>query len=279
MRRIDWKELCHTDCDVRDLEIFPESWTKRHDFFLYANQPRPCAALFLVCTDIRVTFFLSSGEAVSACQGDAVWIPAGLCYRVHVEKGNQNRINTYTLNLRLLDETGEELALSDTITVVAHYTDELPELHLRSLSDAVHRAESPTGRRNRLKIKAEFFALLDALATSATQKNGGYYPIRAGVEALQREWNRNEKIEKYAALCGIGEAYFYRCFREWSGQSPVEYRNRIRLSNAKTMLRRTDMRIGEISETIGFEDPIYFCRIFSKQFGLSPQNYRKKYTL
>ena len=56
------------------------------------------------------------------------------------------------------------------------------------------------------------------------------------------EKNR-EKIEKYAALCGISEAYFYRCFHKWAGKSPVEYRNLIRLSNAEAMLRYTDIML------------------------------------
>ena len=96
------------------------------------------------------------------------------------------------------------------------------------------------------------------------------------MEVFCDEWNQNEKIEKYAKMCGISVTYFYRCFRKWSGISPVEYRNRLRLSNAQSLLRCTDMQIKEIADTVGFEDPFYFCRVFSESFGLSPQAYRKQ---
>jgi AraC-like DNA-binding protein len=118
--------------------------------------------------------------------------------------------------------------------------------------------------------------LLDLMAESSTQSNDAYYPIRKGIDALGEEWNKNERIEKYADLCGVSATYFYRCFRRWSGKSPVEYRNTLRLSNAESLLRCTDMRIGEISELVGFEDPFYFCRLFRERFGASPQGYRKR---
>jgi AraC-like DNA-binding protein len=43
------------------------------------------------------------------------------------------------------------------------------------------------------------------------------------------------------------------------------------------MLRNTDMKISEIAETVGFSDPFYFCRIFSKAYGAAPREYRKRF--
>jgi AraC-like DNA-binding protein len=86
--------------------------------------------------------------------------------------------------------------------------------------------------------------------------------------------NKNEKIEKYAQLCSVSETYFYRCFKKWSGSSPIEYRNMLRLANAESLLRCTDMKIKEISKTVGLDDEFYFCRIFSENFGSSPKAYR-----
>ena len=262
------------DVAFRDLEVFPESWTKRHGFSLYESAPRPCSALFLVCTDIRVLFRSSRGEVVSAGKGDVVWIPEGACYRAEIAGGNEHCIDTYTLNFHLYDGEGEDLLLSDRITVVGKNREGRLAYRASALCAAVHQTDG--AGPNALRIKAEFYAFLDTVCGDADDRSEVYYPIRAGAEALRNEWNRNEKIETYAAMCGVSNAYFYRCFREWSGQSPVEYRNRIRLSNAQTMLQHTDMKIGEISETVGFEDPFYFCRLFSSAFGLSPREYRRQ---
>ena len=114
------------------------------------------------------------------------------------------------------------------------------------------------------------------ISESASQKEDHYYPIRKGIDAFLRDWAQNEKIEKYAEMCGVSVTYFYRCFKKWSGNSPIEYRNALRLSNAESLLRCTDMQIQDISTAVGFDDPFYFCRIFSQKFGEAPQKYRKR---
>ncbi len=278
MRLIDLEEFSHIDSRFSGLEVFPESWTKRHSFAQYQELPRPCSALFLVCTDIRVTFYPRGEKSVQAGKGDLVWIPSGICYHVEVEGGTESHIDTYTMNFCLYDGEGEELLVSDRIGIMAHGEVPLLERHINAISGEIHRTERSMTpeQRNFLKIKSEFYALWDAVVQSVGTDRDAYYPIRNGVEAMKNEWNQNRNIAYYAALCGISPTYFYRCFRRWAGKSPVEYRNMIRLSNAETMLRYTDMKINEISETVGYEDPFYFCRIFSAHFGISPTQYRKK---
>ncbi len=278
VKTVSLETFCHISCDVRNPEIFPESWAKRDRFSLYESSPRPCSALFLICTDVHVSFFSSDGAIFSAGKGDVVWIPEGICYHARVDGGSTNRIDTYTINFQLYGEDGEGISLSESILVLPRRGDGLLEHQAKMLTEAVHRVDGrfSDGQKNQFKIKAAFYAFADALFSSAQERTDAYYPIRVGAEALRNEWNKNERIEKYADLCGVSRAYFYRCFHEWSGKSPVEYRNMIRLSNAQTMLRNTDMRVSEISATVGFDDPFYFCRIFKKNFGLSPQGYRKK---
>ena len=277
MKRIPIEQICYERADFEIADIFPESWAQRKTFSLYKNIGRPCSALFFVCTDMEVVFHSAEAPSVVARRGDIVFIPQGSRYHVRVSCSTGARIDSYTVNFRLHDASGEEILLSDSIAVLTSRRDNLPDLHLKNLFDTFYRMEYINGVavRNLARIRGEFFLLLDLIAESASQCGDFYYPIRRGIEAFCREWNLNEKIEKYAQISGVSETYFYRCFRRWSGNSPVEYRNLLRLSNAESMLRCTDMKIGEISETVGFEDPFYFCRIFAQKYGVSPQKYRK----
>lgn len=278
MKPFEIDTLRQRELNVRDIEVFAESWSKRKHFSLYETVPRPCAALFFICTDVQVSFYPQGQKEVTAGKGTVVWIPAGIRYRVTVSGGCGNQIDTYTVNFVLLDESNLPLSVFDTVTVLSGTDHHRLEIRAAGLCETVHRVDG-NAMRNRLKIKSEFFALLDALIASAMERTDAYYPIRAGADALREEWNQNEKIEKYAALCGISNAYFYRCFHRWAGKSPVEYRNLIRLSNAEAMLRYTDMKIGEISDLIGFDDAFYFCRIFANRYGMSPREYRKAFAL
>lgn len=270
MHLIHIEDLAQNALDFGDPEVFPEAWESRRSFAQYRNHPRPCHALFLICTDLNVCFIPENGQTVSAKRGDVVFIPQGSRYFVTVEGGAPDKIDTYTVNFTLRDREGEPLTLSEQIRTICKDRDGALHMHFQKLNEAAHNSGK---HQNVLRLRAEFYAMLCAVVAACTP-DGGYYAIREGVEALRSEWSDNAKMGKYAALCGISETYFYRCFREWAGKSPVEYRNDLRLSHAEAMLRHTDMPISEIAAIVGFEDPFYFSRTFTGRFGSSPKAYR-----
>ena len=49
------------------------------------------------------------------------------------------------------------------------------------------------------------------------------------------------------------------------------------MNKAKELLLYSELSINEIASIIGYENPLYFSRIFKKNMNLSPNNYRKKY--
>lgn len=63
-------------------------------------------------------------------------------------------------------------------------------------------------------------------------------------------------------------------FKDQMGMSIGEWRQEQRVSRAKILLQTTNMSIADIGRSIGFEDQLYFSRIFKKRIGLSPQKYR-----
>ncbi|OCG20869.1 MULTISPECIES: arabinose operon transcriptional regulator AraC [unclassified Gilliamella] len=63
-------------------------------------------------------------------------------------------------------------------------------------------------------------------------------------------------------------------FKDQMGMSIGEWRQEQRISRAKILLQTTNMSIANIGRSIGFEDQLYFSRIFKKRIGLSPQKYR-----
>ena len=60
--------------------------------------------------------------------------------------------------------------------------------------------------------------------------------------------------------------------------SPVQYILSLRMLNAQSLLERTNYSIKEISEIVGYENPLYFSRVFKKEIGKSPAQYRKERT-
>ena len=58
----------------------------------------------------------------------------------------------------------------------------------------------------------------------------------------------------------------------------MQYLLSIRINNAAVLLETTDYNINEISTIVGYDNPLYFSRLFRKQKGLSPSDYRKAMT-
>ncbi len=276
MKIIPISEARYTNLDFEISDILPQNWMQRTEFSLYKNKARPLSAFLFIVADVELSFFTDNFPPLIVKKGDIVFIPRGTRYSVKLRNKTELSVDTVTINLNLFDDTREEIFFSDRIGLIAHRSDNLIDAHLKNLFDVFYRIEKLENRevKNLGKIKGEFFLLLDLISESASQCSDFYYPIRRGVEAFFNEWNCNEKIEKYADLCGMSGTYFYRCFRKWSGITPIEYRNNLRLSNAESLLRCTNMKITEIAQTVGFEDPFYFCKLFSRKYGTSPRDYR-----
>ena len=58
--------------------------------------------------------------------------------------------------------------------------------------------------------------------------------------------------------------------------SPAQYILSLRMVNAQSLLENTDYKIGEIAEIVGYDNQLYFSRVFRKEYGVSPAQYRKK---
>ena len=70
--------------------------------------------------------------------------------------------------------------------------------------------------------------------------------------------------------------------REWMRaykKTPLAYRDELRIEQAKRLLLRADLSVGEVAEECGFEDESYFVRFFKKNVGITPGAYRKRFAI
>lgn len=83
-------------------------------------------------------------------------------------------------------------------------------------------------------------------------------------------------LEKMAASVNLSPSHFSYSFKKKTGFSPIEYFNHLKVQKACQYLLFTDLRIREIAEELGIDDPYYFSRMFTKVMGISPKNYKEK---
>lgn len=103
--------------------------------------------------------------------------------------------------------------------------------------------------------------------------------IQEEIEYARRYFNEhyNEpiSIQDYAESRNMSVCWFQRNFKQIVNHTPMQYLLMIRINNAVSLLETTDYGLSEISAIVGYEDPLYFSRLFRKIKGISPRDYRK----
>lgn len=85
----------------------------------------------------------------------------------------------------------------------------------------------------------------------------------------------NFSVDELARLSNMSLSSFKREFKKTFNDSPQNYINIQRINKAKDLLQNTNLNITEIAYDTGFNDPQYFTRLFTKNTGSSPSDFRK----
>ena len=104
---------------------------------------------------------------------------------------------------------------------------------------------------------------------------------RADVRPGLLEWVEQHacaalSIEEIAGMHNMSRRSLERFFHEQTGESPIRYRMRCRMERAKALLRETDAPLSRIAGECGFCDQSHFSRVFHKEIGFSPSEWRTK---
>ena len=79
-------------------------------------------------------------------------------------------------------------------------------------------------------------------------------------------------------LSGLNERTFLRRFKKATGESPLDYLQKMRLEKAKQMLTASEISLDEITKAVGYADTSSFRRLFRQVIGISPTAYRQRFT-
>ena len=85
-------------------------------------------------------------------------------------------------------------------------------------------------------------------------------------------------IDELAKLSQMSLSSFKREFKKQFDDSPSNYINTEKLKKAKELLTISDLSISDIAYEVGFNDPLYFTRLFKKKEGIPPSTFRSNYS-
>lgn len=96
---------------------------------------------------------------------------------------------------------------------------------------------------------------------------------------FSEHYNENISIDEYAENNHVSVSWFIRNFKQYTGFTPMQYILSKRIYNAEILLQDPSHNVTEIANMVGYENPLYFSRIFKKIKGISPSEYRKNINL
>lgn len=155
------------------------------------------------------------------------------------------------------------------------------EACLDKISDELKRGEIG----NKALTKGVFLELLVLIGrayhsmVSCSDQSVDFQGKRAAIEKaiayIEKKYSGSLSLDEISSQVYLSSRYFCTLFKETTGLSVWDYLTRIRLDQAKSLLRGTDLSITEIALAVGMGDSSYFAKVFKAREKMSPRAYRK----
>lgn len=134
--------------------------------------------------------------------------------------------------------------------------------------------------RSVFQLKSALYSLLvEYIRLSGAAPTRLYYGKDSKSEYLinhiQRNLINDLSNDRLAKLMHMEPHSYIRYFKRITGCTPTNYILRLRLSTAKNLLESTDLTISDIIQKVGISNISYFSKIFKRQYGMSPRDYRE----
>lgn len=95
---------------------------------------------------------------------------------------------------------------------------------------------------------------------------------------IEQNFARDITVEEVSALTNTGQRNFLRKFKAATNNTPLEYMQRVRIEAAKKAIEESEPNPDQLMHITGYKDIKTFRMIFKRLTGLSPHEYRKKYS-
>lgn len=150
---------------------------------------------------------------------------------------------------------------------------EINEITQRALQKML--AETTTPKKMEV-IKQMCVELAEAVDHARSRLGNYSPPIRKAVDTLRHNYSQEMGLPLLAKHVGMSDSHLSRLFSKEVGMSVSQYVAALRCEEAASLLKGSDLPIWEIAAYVGYLDSNYFVKVFKKQYGMTPSEYRAK---
>ncbi len=192
--------------------------------------------------------FTDSEKTLKAGKRSVLFVPKHLPCKTTYLKNNT------IVKLIIFDIDTEQLPLYLTVPAIK----KSPEMI--SLFNSI----SKINMHNTLFLSSKIYELIYIIETENMIIPKKYKKIMPAITEIKEKYFENKKLSYYADICNMSESNFRLLFKEYTGKSPIEYRNLIRVSEVKKMLDSGEFSASEAAYLAGFNNMSFFYEVYGR---------------
>lgn len=268
---VPFEKLYHTEFFVSDTIAKAQNWATRKNIYDAIGKPKISHTLlwFKNCSARIVS---PSGRVLEVEQNQMTYMPKGIEYRVEFFGTSPEQEDTLVVHFQMTDRAGNDLIpVTEPIVCIRNVRPSVA-MDMESLAEEC---------KKNIVCAPEVSSILYRLLSVICQKQKSYTTksrfacIRAGIELLEEDSDKS--LGEIARECGVSMCYFRRLFQEYSGETPMQFRQRHRIEKAKQLLLAEEyLSVGEIAQVLHFSDIYHFSKTFKKFCGVSPTQFLER---
>lgn len=132
-----------------------------------------------------------------------------------------------------------------------------------------------SGNENKYLVSSLLYSLLTELLQEC-DVNDGRAGITDAIKYVMEHYKEKITLDTLSSMAYTDKFYFIRQFHALTGFTPKEYQNELRLNEALSLLKNTDLSVTAIANKVGFSDSRGLIALIKRRKGCSPSQLRKK---
>ncbi len=166
------------------------------------------------------------------------------------------------------------------------FSKEVPVLHSVPYGDVLSRQLKKindafgNSLEHAVTMTGELYLLLSILVAHATlppaQKTTDIENVRRAIDYISSRYSYAITVQDIADFIGVSRSTLFRQFQKTEQLSPKEYLDQFRIQRAAALLETTDLTIESVAQSVGFDNGLYFSKVFRKYQRKTPSAYRQE---
>jgi len=264
-------------CIINDVSYIPEFFGvtscgityRNKDYYVTTKNPERNLIDYIV--DGK-GYIECEGKLYKVSKGDTVVIRSRVGVKYYADNNDPYVKLWFTATGRFVEQTLELLMKNEKVAIVRKNSYDIIEKLLKSTEEK--------GADDKRDIHAFMDIIYLIFSPEQPQESGNHTDDHDFVDNIRSYFDlfftEGITVEDAAAHFSVSQRYLIEQFKRKYNITPHKYITQKRMSRAKELLLSSNCTVSEISDHLGYCEPGYFTKIFTREIGISPNKYKKQ---